>query len=741
MLDELRDLDDAARAIAVSRLAAELAPELEVILAGALVRGDDLAGVLARPDGNGSGDDDGDGGSPGWEAIDRALDAVYHGAEPTAHFGTVLPYMLGGNDPLHGISAYARTEPLHWHVVTYGFTDLFHKETDDPDESGFGFELTFRLARAPTDEAPPTWALNFLQNLGRYVFGTGNRFAAGHKMGLNGPIALGEETAITAVCFTDDPELGESIASPFGKARFVQIVGITDDEYRLIQEWSTTRLVDMLRKQSAMLITSLRRPSLLADPVTAAEVHQLVDAEGSSEDLAFAGDMAVAIDGDAVRIVLGALYAAALPRAMRGRLRHGRSYELRGRDVSLTIAPGAASRVVSADDSDVDVELAPELVAEIERQLRAGLAGVYGFDAWPRLTIEVTPSFIRDQQNRAVEVKGIGDPAAAQEMIDVENARIVEQGGGDDDDEEGDEDDDEEDEDEEDEDEEGDDDDRPTDPTRVQAALAMTERALVLAPDDDDTQFTHAMLLLDADRANLPGRIDGLLALLPTFAVGVRINVATRMGKAQHARFADAVDVALGEALPERIVAERSSASMASFGDVADELFAELGEAILAYAPDRMPRLISLLPDDVELLSQLAYRAIEAKQGDSAIALYDRLLALPIPDDGDARQSYLQALNNACIQAHASKAYAAAVRIADRAQPVAHENPYIFHSAACAYVAVGDLARALRQVELAVEHDYDHLGKLEVDTDLGDLRDWPKFKALFRAWRARSEGN
>ena len=149
--------------------------------------------------------------------------------------------MLGGNDPLHGISVYLRTDPVpHFHFVTYGFTDLFTKETDDPDESGFGFELTFRLARArrATDE-PPAWALNFLQNLARYVFGTGNRFGAGHKMGLNGPIALDHDTQDHGDLFADDPELGE-IDSAFGKARFVQVVGITDDEYKLIQEWSTT---------------------------------------------------------------------------------------------------------------------------------------------------------------------------------------------------------------------------------------------------------------------------------------------------------------------------------------------------------------------------------------------------------------------------------------------------------------------------------------------------------------------
>ena len=253
-----------------------------------------------------------------------------------------MPYILGGNDPIHGISVYLRTLPVpHFHLVTYGFTDLFVKETDDPDTSGFGFELTLRLARAADDETVPSWALNFLQNLARYVFGTGNRFGVGHKMGLNGPIALGEDTALTAILFAEDPELGE-FTSEYGAAHFIQIVGITDDEYRLIQEWSTTGLVDILRKKLPFLVTDLARDSVLADPELAGEIRRRVDEEGSSEDLTFAGDMVLETDADGehLRIEMGALYAAALPRAMRGRLRHGREYTLRGRTTTLELRPG-----------------------------------------------------------------------------------------------------------------------------------------------------------------------------------------------------------------------------------------------------------------------------------------------------------------------------------------------------------------------------------------------------------------
>lgn len=57
----------------------------------------------------------------GWTAIHRALQPLY-GDQVPKHYGTVISYALGGNDPLQGISAYRRTGPMpRWHFVTYGF--------------------------------------------------------------------------------------------------------------------------------------------------------------------------------------------------------------------------------------------------------------------------------------------------------------------------------------------------------------------------------------------------------------------------------------------------------------------------------------------------------------------------------------------------------------------------------------------------------------------------------------------
>lgn len=711
-LDELRTIADGDRELVLPRLASGLAPELEAVLVGSLVRDDALAGVLVPPElsshDSEAGDPDGDDSegsderAPGWAAIDAALAPIYGGVEPHAHYGTVIPYMLGGNDPLHGISVYLRQDPVpHFHFVTYGFTDLFVKQTDDPEQSGFGFELTLRLRRKPDDETVPAWALDVLKNLARYVFGTGNRFAAGHKMGMNGPIALGRDTKLTAILFAEDPELGE-LSSEFGTAKFLQIVGISEDEYRLIQEWSTAGLVEILREHVPLLVTDLDRDSVLADPRLAARVRERVDREGSSEDLTFAGDVVIDTAEGHLRIEMGALYAAALPRAMRGRLRHGRGYTLRGRTSVLVLRP-ADEVGFTRTDGAFELALSADLVTEIEARMRAGLAGRYRFETWPALEIVVTPSLIRDQEGHTVEVRGVADRREAQRLMDEENARIAAEADA---------------------------------SAQICAALAMTERALRLVPEDEDTQFTHAMLLLDADRAGMAGKLDELLHGLPGYTATNRINIAVRVGKQGHARFDDVLEVVLP---PER--AGATTPRVATYDDVSEELLCDLGQAIATHAPAKLRQVVPLLPKNAMLLASLAWEASQAGRRDAALALYDRLLDAPIPDGGSERTDYLRVVNNACVQAHAAKAYEVAVRIADRAQPFAHENPYIYHSAACAYAAVGDYGKAFEQVKLAVRHDYDQLGKVEVDADLGPLLDWPEFKALFRDWHARQEGN
>src|SRR5664279_1681695 len=166
---------------------------------------------------------------------------------------------------------------------------------------------------------------------------------------------------------------------------------------------------------------------------------------------------------------------------------------------------------------------------------------------------------------------------------------------------------------------------------------ASARRSLALAPDDGDVQFTHAMLLLDGDAAGLD-TLDALIAVLPSFEASVRINVATRMGRVEHPRFDEVVDAVLCDVLPATIVGQRaftvgaiaSPDSGASYGDVAEEVFAELAEAVLLHAPHRMAKLVPVLPANVTLLAKIASDAIRADEREHALALYDRVLGLPI---------------------------------------------------------------------------------------------------------------
>ncbi|MFD0365273.1 suppressor of fused domain protein [Nocardia sp. GCM10030253] len=204
--------------------------------------------------------------APGWDAIDGALAQLYDGVEP-AHWAPELYWSLGGPDPLDGISVYPRTDPVpHWHYLSYGMSELYEKEWDNPAESGWGFEFTFRLVRLPTDTEPPIWPADFMQNLARYVFQSGKWFEPGHTIKANGPIAADHaDSTVHAVGFAVDPELG-AIDTPNGRLRFLQIVGLTMPEYRAAHGGNLLTLLAELAPRLPLFVTDIEREPLIVEP-------------------------------------------------------------------------------------------------------------------------------------------------------------------------------------------------------------------------------------------------------------------------------------------------------------------------------------------------------------------------------------------------------------------------------------------------------------------------------------------
>ena len=168
------------------------------------------------------------------------------------------------------------------------------------------------------------------------------------------------------------------------------------------------------------------------------------------------------------------------------------------------------------------------------------------------------------------------------------------------------------------------------------------------------------------------------------------------------------------------------------------EDLADLTGDFAKHAPAQLSALLARLPDDVAVVPHL-YNASFSVDRPLALAILRRVISLPEParGSGEGRTALVMAWNNACIHAHALGDYRSAVELADGGQRFAPENPYIYHSAACAYAAIGEIDRAIDQVARAIEHDYEHAEKMETDADLSALHDDPRFVALFNEWRTK----
>jgi hypothetical protein len=200
--------------------------------------------------------------APGWEAIDRACARIYSDQEPR-HMAPIISPMLGGPDPIMGISMYQSLKGRpHTHLVSYGMSALFF----DPDLagkefSGRGFEFTARIAPFEADGAQgPMWMVQVMNNLARYLIEADRWFEEGHFINANGPLRLDTDTSLTAMAFVRDPELG-LIDTPHGQVEFLQIVGLTSAQYEDLRAKSsaehTLALLGTMRAKNPMLVIDL----------------------------------------------------------------------------------------------------------------------------------------------------------------------------------------------------------------------------------------------------------------------------------------------------------------------------------------------------------------------------------------------------------------------------------------------------------------------------------------------------
>ena len=197
----------------------------------------------------------------GWEAITEAFEKLYPEQENPLHFGTLIPWQLGGNDPLRGISVYDGGD--YWHFVSYGFSELYEKESEDPEWSGYGFEFTLKLKKAglADENAEIKTICGIFQALARLTFQNGEIFQpdeyiyTGQTEGMDNR----QQSALTGFITALD-EAGE-IVTPNGKVQFVKLIGATDAELKALHNKETT--VRSIAEKIGSDMTDYTRASVL----------------------------------------------------------------------------------------------------------------------------------------------------------------------------------------------------------------------------------------------------------------------------------------------------------------------------------------------------------------------------------------------------------------------------------------------------------------------------------------------
>ena len=173
----------------------------------------------------------------------------------------LIPWQLGGNDPLRGISVYDGED--YWHFVSYGLSELYEKESEDPEWSGYGFEFTLKLKKTglADEDAEIKTVCGIFQALARLTFQNGEIFQPNEYIYTDQSTGMDnrQQSALTGFITALD-EAGE-IMTPNGKVQFVKLIGATDAELKALYNKEIT--VKKIAEKIGSDLTDYTRASVL----------------------------------------------------------------------------------------------------------------------------------------------------------------------------------------------------------------------------------------------------------------------------------------------------------------------------------------------------------------------------------------------------------------------------------------------------------------------------------------------
>ena len=182
-------------------------------------------------------DDEEEINTAGWDAITEEFERIYPGQENPKHYANLINWRLGGPNPLDGISIYDGGD--YWHFISYGLSELYDKESEDKEYSGYGMEFTFKLKKGDYEdlEQEMRCVCSNLQNLAKLTFEKGELFLpneyvyTGQKEGID----RYQKSGLTGFITVSDPSV-HTLDTPNGKVEFVEFIGATDSELCAIMD-------------------------------------------------------------------------------------------------------------------------------------------------------------------------------------------------------------------------------------------------------------------------------------------------------------------------------------------------------------------------------------------------------------------------------------------------------------------------------------------------------------------------
>lgn len=198
----------------------------------------------------------------GWDAITNECERVYPNQKEPKHYATLIKWVFGGNEPLDGISIYDGGD--YWHFVTYGLSELYEKESDNKEISGYGMEFTLKLKKDnyENEEAEIKGICGILQSIARITFTKGEIFNVYEYLYTRQTDGIDTkmQSNITGFITIPDNKLN-TINTPNGKVEFVEFIGVTNNELLAIQNKETN--VKELYEKLNSDITDYNRQSII----------------------------------------------------------------------------------------------------------------------------------------------------------------------------------------------------------------------------------------------------------------------------------------------------------------------------------------------------------------------------------------------------------------------------------------------------------------------------------------------